>query len=392
VRRESEPYRYIFTQEDSQEPIPILPQVPIEELPPPRSAVFQNERDADAMDGSFRRAPHAEWEPPLKLSDPHVPTTTCDPDEPRIFHMYWTGPFTDKPNLTLLSFLFTQNLGLSQPPGSDDDAVPPCRPKLWLWVDPGPTSIITDHELAYRKLVAELKSNKWSAPFLHPRFKDVIEIKLWNLFDQLDSVAELKDDWRHSKALLNSGGHNINVPQKKKAGASSSSVAKAEGTGTAEEEGAVEIPAEMKEKLSTVLSDLVRFILVHRFGGVYLDTDTVFLRDWEELWNWRGAFAYRWSWHDKYNTAVLRMHKGSALGTFILRTALKNNLDFHPMSISDYLKDARLDDLLYRLPDALFDSAWLNMEGYQRERPPQPYFRRYASVFLTLQHVLINNT
>lgn len=107
-----------------------------------------------------------------------------------------------------------------------------------------------------------------------------------------------------------------------------------------------------------------------------MDADVLFLRDWEELWGWKGAFAYRWSYHEKYNTAVLRLRKGSALGTFLLRTALKNDLDFHPMSVSDYLKDAHMEQLLYRLPDALFDSAWLNMERLQRERPPQPFFTR----------------
>lgn len=68
------------------------------------------------------------------------------------------------------------------------------------------------------------------------------------------------------------------------------------------------------------------------------------------------------------------MHKSSALGTFLFRTALKNDLDFHPMTVSRYLKEAYLEGLLLRLPDALFDSAWLNTEYYQRERPPQPYF------------------
>jgi WD repeat and SOF domain-containing protein 1 len=83
----------------------------------------------------------------------------------------------------------------------------------------------------------------------------------------------------------------------------------------------------------------------------------------------------------QYNTAVLRLNKGSALGTFIIRTALKNDFDFHPMTVTNYLREAELEDLLYRLPDALFDSAWLNMEGYQRDKPPQPYFKEYVLPF-----------
>jgi WD repeat and SOF domain-containing protein 1 len=49
------------------------------------------------------------------------------------------------------------------------------------------------------------------------------------------------------------------------------------------------------------------------------------------------------------------------------------------MTVSRYTKDAYLEGLLLRLPDALFDAAWLNTEEYQRERPPQPYFTAYVS-------------
>lgn len=114
------------------------------------------------------------------------------------------------------------------------------------------------------------------------------------------------------------------------------------------------------DRLTVVLSDMARFVLTHRFGGVYLDADTLLLRDWQELFGWHGAFAYRWSRLEKYNTAVLKMQRGSALGNFIFRTAVANGLDFHPMTVSRYTKDAGLEGLLLRLPDALFDPAWLN--------------------------------
>jgi len=51
--------------------------------------------------------------------------------------------------------------------------------------------------------------------------------------------------------------------------------------------------------------------------------------------------------------------------------------------VSRYLKEAHLEGLLLRLPDALFDSAWLNTEYYQRDRPPQPYFTDFADFFDT---------
>lgn len=53
------------------------------------------------------------------------------------------------------------------------------------------------------------------------------------------------------------------------------------------------------DRLSVILSDMARFVLCHRFGGIYLDADTVLLRDWEELWGSKQAFAYRWSRLDR---------------------------------------------------------------------------------------------
>ncbi|KAI0343679.1 glycosyltransferase family 32 protein [Trametopsis cervina] len=347
-----------------------------------------------------------EWEPHLDLSPPiqYVPykdqSNVCSEDNPRIYHMFWTGPFTDKPYLALMSFLYTQNLGLHHDDEHPDPKV--CRPKFWLWINPGPAASIPNPS-AVRDMYEQLKSSPWASPFLHPRFKDVIQFKLWNTTEQLDGIPELKDEWRALRdSLFNSGGYVEKVPQQKeevKDEAKTESADDDEG-----DDGAVAAPvpsptkgkdtddkvnrvgstsASSYDRLSVILSDMARFVLCHRFGGIYLDADTILLRDWEELWGWRGAFAYRWSRLEKYNTAVLRMNRNSALGTFLFRTALKNGLDFHPMSVSQYTKDAYLEGLLLRLPDALFDSAWLNTEQYQRDRPPQPYFTEFSNFFET---------
>jgi WD repeat and SOF domain-containing protein 1 len=121
---------------------------------------------------------------------------------------------------------------------------------------------------------------------------------------------------------------------------------------------------EAYDRASVALSDIARFVLCHRFGGVYLDADVILLRDWAELLRCPSAFAYRWSRLDAYNTAVLRLRRGSALGSFILRAARAQRLDLHPMAISRYLREAGLDLLLARLPDALFDPAWLNVRHF----------------------------
>ncbi|BGP52175.1 hypothetical protein JCM10450v2_008146 [Rhodotorula kratochvilovae] len=379
----------------------------------------------------------------------------CDPDYPRLFHIFWAGPFTDKPYSALLSFLYTQRLALDVPLGQDptraDHAL--CRPQLWIWINPGPASSIPDPR-AERRMRDDLARNPWSAPFLHPRFQDVVKFRLWNTTEQLDGVAEMKG-WRDMR-LFNSGGVKYGgagiakqaeelarradeaaaeaADEAEDAGARDAKVASAERAERAGEDGggdlasaaeaalsraremsanatraavnasqvAAPLPTKAKDalfervgssgnndydRLSVVLSDMARFVLTHRFGGVYLDADTILLRDWTELWNWHGAFAYRWSRLEKYNTAVLKMQRGSAIGHLVFRSAVANGLDFHPMTVSRYTKDANVEPLLLRLPDALFDPAWLNTEYYQRDRPPQPYFKRFEDFFDTPKEI-----
>lgn len=362
---------------------------------------LKTQGELDASNG-FTKKRGAEWEPHLHLSPPPKYTSPinlpspCDEDNPRLFHMFWTGPFTDKPYMALMSFLYTQNIALHL----DNPSPDVCRPKFYLWISPGPAAL-PPAPTAMKDMFDMLKSSPWASPFLHPRFKDVIQFKLWNTTEQLDGVPEVKDEWRVLRErLFNSGGFVEKVPEQAPLKAETTTIVEDEEDATVAAAAAptgdkLNIDQEDKvnrvgskspgsyDRMSVILSDLSRFVLCHRFGGIYLDADTIFLRDWEELWGWRGAFAYRWSRLETYNTAVLRLNKRSALGTFLFRTALKNGLDFHPMTIHKYVKDAHLDQLLLRLPDALFDSAWLNTESYQRDRPPQPYFTEFADFFDT---------
>ena len=363
------------------------------------------------------RGPGSDWsrayvggrgqEPSLSLPPPRPPAVephwhpgACNDEYPRIFHMFWTGEFTDKPYMTLLSYLYTQNLGLDKP----QDARPNfCRSQFWVWINWQPkvgknSNGPGDQGYAAKEMMNSLARNPWSSPFLDPRFKEVIKFRYWNTTEQMDATPEWANEWRK---LLNENGSGAwsdgkLVVHKKPWWGMGSWIRKEGGKTKAGEDvvlgGVGENHEREKEEdeqfereelksssagydtKSVVLSDTARWLLLHRYGGVYLDADTLLLRDWEELWGYRGAFAYRWSRLPDYNTAILKMNKGSALGTFLLRTALRNGMDLHPMTIWRYVEDAGLEWLLYRLPDALFDSAWLNTEFYQRDRPPTPYF------------------
>ncbi|KAF7346844.1 Snorna binding protein [Mycena sanguinolenta] len=386
-------WKYIYMEDPNSTTSLTVADVADDLVPPPISrpgAAKPKGRDNDPDAGLIRKH-GAKWEPPLTLPATltHQPAASfsepCDPENPRVFHMFWTGPFTDKPYMALLAFLFTQNTGLHEPQDAPSPAV--CRPQFWMWINPGPAAAVLNPN-AIHDMFAQLKESPWASPFLHPRFKDVIRFRLWNTTEQLDGVPEIRDEWRElQKTLFNSGGHVISVPEEDEDDETEEGDVNAHSTKKKEKDDMLHRTGSKSsaeyDRLSVILSDMARFVLCHRFGGVYLDADTILLRDWEELWGWKGAFAYRWARHPKYNTAVLRMNRGSALGSFLFRTALRNGLDFHPMTVSRYTKDAYLEGLLLRLPDALFDAAWLNTEEYQRDRPPQPYFTAFGDFFDT---------
>ena len=361
-------------------------------LPPPRPPAGGNPRHARGSGATIVDKPG--HPPPIHKSlDPQWHPGACNDEYPRIFHMFWTGEFTDKPYMALLSYLYTQNLGLDKPQNAKLNASF-CRPQFWVWIHPRPkegkkSNGPSDRHESVKEVMDSLTRNPWSSPFLHPRFKEMIKFKYWNTTEQMDATPEWANEWRK---LLDENGSGARSDGKGPWWGIGSWIRKEGSKTKVDEEGVVldgvgkegekeeDEQSELKsssagyDTKSVVLSDMARWLLLHRYGGVYLDADTLLLRDWEELWGYRGAFAYRWSRLPDYNTAILKVNKGSALGTFLLRTSLRNGMDLHPMTIWRYIEDAGLEWLLYRLPDALFDSAWLNTEFYQRDRPPTPYF------------------
>ncbi|KAG9128359.1 hypothetical protein FRC07_000033 [Ceratobasidium sp. 392] len=368
-RTELDRYNFIYVEDKVNGTIPAHNSP--DALPTAMHTIDPNDPDAGLV---FNR--RGALEPPLDLPPPRTRKTSsdaCDPDHPRIYHMFWAGEFTDKPYMALMSYLFTQNLGLGEERGTPKPAGL-CRPEFWMWINPGPAAAVPN-PTAVRDMFESLKASPWASPFLHPRFRDVIQFKLWNTTEQLDGIPEIKDEWRTFEAtLFNSGGVVYKV--KPQVANLNDTTAPKDVLGRVGSDS-----AQNYDRMSTILSDMARFILCHRFGGTYLDADTILLRDWEELWGWPGAFAYRWSRLEEYNTAVLRLNKGSALGTFLFRTAFHNGLDFHPMTMWRYMRDAHLQGLLLKLPDALFDSAWLNTEDYQRDRPAFPFFTDFQQFF-----------
>jgi WD repeat and SOF domain-containing protein 1 len=144
-----------------------------------------------------------------RTAHPSHPTAdpACDPDYPKLMHIFWAGPFTDKPYAAALSFLYTQNLSLDVPFNASRNPSL-CRPQLWIWINPGSASSLpNDH--ANEEMHEELSGNPWSAPLLNSRFEEVVKFKLWNTTEQLDDVKEM-EGWRDMK-LFNSHGKKYDV-------------------------------------------------------------------------------------------------------------------------------------------------------------------------------------
>ncbi|KAF0499402.1 wd repeat and sof domain-containing protein 1 [Gigaspora margarita] len=115
-------------------------------------------------------------------------------------------------------------------------------------------------------------------------------------------------------------------------------------------------------------SDLVRFVLLYRYGGMYVDADVLFLRDMRPIYHLNQEFAYRWSFWLNYNTAILRLNAKSMTSRAVVESAMEHKMNFHPFQIKYYLVKKRivvkqdLDEHLYMMPTTLFDPLWLKVD------------------------------
>ena len=120
------------------------------------------------------------------------------------------------------------------------------------------------------------------------------------------------------------------------------------------------------------IGDAARFIVLHKFGGVYVDVDTLFLRDLQPLF--AHEFAYKWSYVDGFNTAVLRLFPQSNVSALIIERGKQSQTAdaFYPLVLHRY----GLPTSFHRLPCAFFDSIWFPIDRQdpqtQREWKVEP--------------------
>jgi hypothetical protein len=106
-------------------------------------------------------------------------------------------------------------------------------------------------------------------------------------------------------------------------------------------------------------SNMVRFLILHHYGGLYADMDTMFLRDLAPLFSDPAigpAFCYQWSSHiPRANSAVMALEADSRISRQILERCRERG-SCRPRDVLRFVEDADLDLLI--LPCAFFDPLW----------------------------------
>jgi hypothetical protein len=140
-------------------------------------------------------------------------------------------------------------------------------------------------------------------------------------------------------------------------------------------EGRLELLRPAAPRRPSDASDALRLLLLFKYGGVYADLDTVFLRDLRPLS--AVEFCYQWSNTRDANNAFLHFHAGSE----VLRELIERSLRLG----SAYPRQLfRLDEIidvcgdLWLLPVFIFDPAWV---ANDRKIPDNPYLNSFPEFF-----------
>jgi len=131
-------------------------------------------------------------------------------------------------------------------------------------------------------------------------------------------------------------------------------------------------------------ANLFRLVTLYKHGGVYIDLDTMLLRDLRELRAqpfMTDEYSYRWSAHLPYgNNAVLRFNRGSENALKLLERAVEVGT-CTPQEILKFEGGEHIDLLI--LPCPFFDPLWPHFDGRSRlEDAPfdgwDGFFRRFG--------------
>ena len=114
-------------------------------------------------------------------------------------------------------------------------------------------------------------------------------------------------------------------------------------------------------------SDFFRLVALYKYGGTYVDMDTMFLRDMRVLLDdpyVPDEFCYRWSADQPHgNSAVLRLRQGSDTARALMAASAERG-SCDPRDVLRFAENRRLD--LTVLPCVFFDPLWPHDDGKDR--------------------------
>ena len=135
-------------------------------------------------------------------------------------------------------------------------------------------------------------------------------------------------------------------------------------------------------------SDMFRFLVLYFYGGLYVDADTLFLKD---LAVFHGlSFAFKWGGGGEdnpvaqgFNTAIMGLPKGSPIPGRIIQKHGCSPTAFYPSSVNSALDCANRDTECIgfaMMPTMLFDPIHAT-SGTEKWRDPGRYFSNGDSIF-----------
>jgi len=310
----------------------------------------QNPRHAEYLDADDQGNTLTHYVDPDQAVSPSKTSRGTCPGPIVPFHTYWTGYATWRLEIFVKSYLYTQNLACS---------------RLYIWLD------IDRHPDAIERM---LSKDPLFARFLPLVERGDIVLKPWE-FPSRIPLPKQEDNTDGNGYYSTPGTPN-----------SKGEVSVADGLiEDAQGQQWLILTAKQMTFLPQAVSDAVRFVVLHLYGGVYLDMDILLLRDMRPLLLPKvHNFAERWAAHQHpgdYNTAVLSLSANSSLSSYLLRGGVRMGLNFHPRVLGRMAwKDGRDRELLM-LETAAFDPIWTEFNWDREGRCTVPCFRDYGVVF-----------
>ena len=265
------------------------------------------------------------------------------------YHVYWTGPATWRVELFIKSHFYTQNL--------------PCV-RLFLWLDGDRDPHAVEKMLTIDPLF------KRFLPFVE---RGDIIMKTWKF---------------PSRIPLPAGDNTDGVGYYKTPGKPNSKNETIVGDGLIRDGNNQEwlvLTEKQMTFLPVAVSDAVRFVVLHIYGGAYFDMDVAMLRDMRPfLIGEQHSFAERWGGHSSpgdYNTAIMSLSANSSLSSYLLRGAVRMGLNFHPRIVGVMAVKDKRNHEFHMLETAAFDPIWTDFDNHRLGRCTIPCIHDYGQVF-----------